>query len=162
MTKPLPTSPGGMWPRELTATEPEVDWISVQTGARRGGDLIPRLVDGLPNLGALNMDQDRSRQLVAGSIVVSAIASIAVGIGSLSGFSNAPAGNSMAAPMSGEALAILFVGTLIILGLERVHLSGHQAATRARAARAARAALVALAANETTAATGPFPSPAVQ
>jgi hypothetical protein len=108
------------------------------------------------------MDHNRSRQLIAGSIVVSAIASIAMGIGSLSGFSNAATGDSMAAPMSGEALAILFVGTLIILGLERAHLSGRRAATGARAARAAGAALVALAANETTAAARPYPSPAVQ
>jgi hypothetical protein len=83
------------------------------------------------------MDRNRSRQLVAGSLVVTAIASVAMGIGSLSGFSSTSTGDSLAAPMNGEALAILFVGTLTILGLERAHLSGRQSLSRARVARAA-------------------------
>ena len=83
------------------------------------------------------MDQKRSRQLVAGSIVLTAIASIAMGIGSMSGFSSATTGDSLAAPMNGEALTILLAGTLLILSLERAHLSGRRAASRARMARAA-------------------------
>ena len=68
-------------------------------------------------------------------MVATAIASVLMGIGSISGFANPASGDSMATPMNGIALATLLVGMLTVLSLHMADLSSGRA-SQARAARA--------------------------
>jgi hypothetical protein len=73
------------------------------------------------------MNRKQDRRLVAGSMVAAGIAAIIVGIGWIGGYSSPAAGDTVAAPIGGLALAGSLAVALTLLSIDRAFSSSRRA-----------------------------------
>lgn len=78
------------------------------------------------------MDRRRSHRIAVATIAATSVASIALGVATLSGFGGSGAGDLLVSSTPAASTVLLLIGILVIIELQWSHMTGRRSSRTAR------------------------------
>lgn len=79
------------------------------------------------------MERRRSHRIVIATIAATSVASLALGVATLSGFSGSGAGDLLVFSTPAASTVLLLIGIVVLIELELSHMTGRRSSRTARA-----------------------------
>ena len=79
------------------------------------------------------MNRSRSHGIAIATIAATSVASLALGVATLSGFGGSATGDVMVSSIPATSTALLLIGIIVLIELELAHAAGRRSSRKARA-----------------------------